>query len=95
MYESLTIVFVSAVVVQYLVNIVKDVFSALFNISPKLLALAFGEIICATYSVNIFYSIGFVGSNYVGIFLTGIIISAGSEQLHELFSKLRESRGIN
>ena len=61
---------------------------------PPLISLVVGILIAVMVQADIFADLGFqVQYALAGWILTGIIISAGSKAVHELISKLRESRG--
>ncbi len=85
-----------AIVVQFVVDIIKGIIPILeigtFKLSP-VYALIVGIILAIVYNVNIMAGLGFVGNaEIVGQIVTGLVVSGGSSFVHELFSKLRESR---
>ena len=95
--ESLIAIIMMAILVQFVVDVLKGILGewVLQWLPVKLLAAIVGITIALMFQLDIFAMLGFV-TPYVIIayIITGLIISAGSEAVHELIAKLRESRGI-
>ena len=94
---STVIVFVIlAMLVEFIVDVLKKVIpiKTLGPVEvPPLLSVVIGIIVAWLVRADIFAALGFVPQHEVASWIiTGIIISAGSKTVHELISKLRESR---
>lgn len=88
---------VLAMLVEFIVDVIKKVIPGdqLGQVPiPPLLSLVVGIAIAVFVHADIFAALGFqMHYEMAGWILTGIIISAGSKAVHELISKVRESRG--
>ena len=85
-----------ATVIEYIVNIVKGLLPETVvekYIKPPLIAAVFGIVLAFTFRLDIFAMLGYTTEYWaVAYAVTGLIISSGSVPVHELISKLRESR---
>lgn len=88
---------VLAMLVEFIVDVIKKVIPGdqLGQVPiPPLLSLVVGIVVAVMVQADIFAALGFhMQYAIAGWILTGIIISAGSKAVHELISKLRDSRG--
>ena len=85
--NSLAVIFVLAVIVEVVTNGIKAAFPILKGNRSRLVAAVIGIIICFTTKMgiltNLKIDISLVSIDYI---LTGIVISRGSNAVHDLIS---------
>lgn len=95
---TVVLVLMLATVVQYLVDIIKKIIPAttIGKVQlPPIYAAVVGVILAVTFRVGLLTAVGFQTPFPVADWIvTGLIISGGSTVVHELVSKLRESRKL-
>ena len=88
-------ILIMATLVQFLVDIVKNILPAkvLAFAKPPLIAAIIGISLAVIFQVDLFTVLGF-GTQYAlaSWIFTGLILSAGSSAVHELIAKLRDTR---
>lgn len=93
---SIIMVIMLAIVVQYIVDIIKNIIpsSGVGSIKlPPIYSLIVGVVMAVLFQVDLMATLGFTTSYALaGWIITGLIISGGSSAVHELIAKLRESR---
>jgi chromate transport protein ChrA len=92
---TIVLILIAAMVVQFAVQVIKTWLPApvLAVLTPQLQAAVLGIVIAVVYQLDIMAALGFQ-TQYAqaGWLLTGLIISAGSEPLHELIARIRAGR---
>lgn len=86
-----------AVLIEFVVNVVKgllpDPLLKWKHFNAMFIAAIIGIVLAFAFQLDVFAMLGYETSYHaISYALTGIIISAGSVPVHELISKLRESR---
>lgn len=94
----IVLVIMLAIVVQFLVDIIKRIFPvpAIGKVQiPPIYAAIIGIVLAIAFRVGIMAALGFE-TPYPAVdwIVTGLIVSGGSTGVHELISKLRESRKL-
>lgn len=91
MVESFVTLFVLAVLCEAVVEWVKDLVPAIAGTGAKIAALVVGLVLTFGAGQNLFSLIG-VQFTYpiVGTILAGIIVSRGSNYIHDLIAKLQD-----
>lgn len=89
-------ILIMATIVQFLVDVVKNAIP-IIQIGPvkltPLYAIAIGIALAVVFKIDMFAQLGFKTDQVmIAQVFTGLAISAGSGPVHELVSKLRESR---
>lgn len=90
-----TIIVVFAILIQFLVDRVKElVGDKVMNIvKAPIWAVTFGVLFALMFNIDFFALIGYTSQiPIVAKIITGLILSSGSTGVHELVAKLRESR---
>lgn len=93
--SAITIIVVFAILIQFLVDRVKElVGTKVMNIvKASVWAVAFGVLFALMFNIDFFALIGYSSQlPIVAKIITGLIISSGSTGVHELVAKLRDSR---
>ena len=87
MVESLTIIMVLAVIVEVVTNGVKAAFPILKGNKSRFIAAIVGVIICTSTKIGILSKMN-IEVNYMIIdyIITGIVISRGSNAVHDIIS---------
>jgi hypothetical protein len=88
-------IIIMATLTQYLTDIVKNLIPApgLIILKPPLIAAVIGIVIAVIFQVDLFAVLGFATHYALASWIfTGLILSSGSSAIHELISKLRDSR---
>ena len=93
-------VLMSLIILSAVVEFVTDVIKKIIPIEnigevpvPPVISLVVGIAIAVLVQANMFIELGFtVSNNIMAFIITGVVLSAGSKAVHELVSKLRESR---
>jgi len=86
---------VLAVLTEAVTELAKDVVSKGFAFS-ELAALLFGQIVAWGTGMDLLSAVGIEGApwlTYVGIVLTGLVVSRGANYIHGLWDRLNEARG--
>lgn len=85
-------VIIISIILEGLINTIKEVKKGKDINKVVLLSIVFGIIIAVATNINIFEILGIgVDFPYVGSIFTGILISRGSNFVHDLISKLNEN----
>ncbi len=95
--NAVTIIVVFAILIQFLVDRVKNlVGEKVMNIvKAPVWAVTFGVLFALMFDIDFFALIGYSSQlPIVAKIITGLIISSGSSGVHELLAKLRESREV-
>lgn len=93
--NAVTIIVVFAVLIQFLVDRVKEIVGdKVMNIvKAPVWAVAFGVLFALMFNIDFFALIGYSTQlSIVAKIITGLILSSGSTGVHELIAKLRENR---
>lgn len=94
---ALLAVILLATLVQYLVDIVKGIIPAesIGSVKlPPIYAAIIGIALAVLTKTDILAALGYqIEYALAGWIITGLVVSGGSAAVHELISKLRESRG--
>lgn len=93
--SAITIIIVFAILIQFLVDRVKEIVGdKVMNIvKAPVWAVAFGVLFALMFNIDFFALIGYSSQlPIVAKIITGLIISSGSTGVHELVAKLRDSR---
>lgn len=96
--SALTIIVIFAILIQFLVDRVKElVGDKVMNIvKAPVWAVAFGVLFALMFNIDFFVLIGYSSQiPIIAKIITGLILSSGSTGVHELVAKLRESREEN
>lgn len=83
-------IIIFSILVEAVTNIVKGVYKKDEGIQlPVIISLAIAITCSIVFNIDMFEALGFVGiAPYAGYVLTGIIVSRGSNMIHELYNKL-------
>ncbi|MFW5979736.1 MAG: hypothetical protein ACOCQ2_00060 [Halanaerobiales bacterium] len=85
--DSLTIVIVLAVIVEIVTNVFKTIFPLLKGSRSRIVAAFVGIIICISTNTGILYQLDIdITLRLIDYILTGIVISRGSNAIHDLIS---------
>lgn len=77
-----------AVLIEALTEVAKDFVP---KISPRYLSLFFALLMTVAYRVDLLQELGFACPvPYLGIILTGLLVSRGSQFLHDLFKRITQ-----
>lgn len=90
-----TIILVFAVLIQFLVDRVKEIVGSkvMDIVKAPVWAVAFGVLFALMFNVDFFALVGYnTQVPIVAKVITGLILSSGSTGVHELVAKLRENR---
>lgn len=93
--NAVTIIVVFAILIQFLVDRVKElVGNKVMNIvKAPVWAVAFGTLFALMFDIDFFALMGYSSQlPIIAKVITGLILSSGSTGVHELVAKLRESR---
>ncbi len=93
--NAVTIIVVFAVLIQFLVDRVKEIVGdkAMSIVKAPVWAVAFGVLFALMFNIDFFALIGYSTQlSIVAKIITGLILSSGSTGVHELIAKLRENR---
>ena len=93
--QALTTLLVFAVLIQFCVDRVKEIFGdkVLSIVKAPVWALCFGLLFALVFRLDLFAMLGLPATiQLVAYLVTGLILSAGSTSIHELIEKLRQSR---
>lgn len=93
--NAVTIIVVFAILIQFLVDRVKElVGDKVMNIvKAPVWAVAFGALFALMFDIDFFALMGYSSQlPIIAKVITGLILSSGSTGVHELVAKLRESR---
>ena len=91
--DALTTIFVLALMVEFSTEIIKGVFGARKGMG-KALAILMGMILCVSTRTGLLQTFGLdILYPMMDYLLTGLIISRGSNIVHDLFSRIREGKG--
>ena len=95
-FSTIFIFVVLAMLVEFVVDVIKKIIpiKTLGQVEvPPLISVIIGILVAWLVKADIFVALGFQPQYEVASWvITGVIISAGSKTVHELVSKLRESR---
>lgn len=83
-------IIIFSILVEAVTNIVKGVYKKDEGIQlPVIISLVIAVACTSIFSIDMFSILGFVGiAPYAGYVLTGIIISRGSNMIHEIYNKI-------
>lgn len=85
--DSLTVIIILAVVVEVVTNGIKAAFPGLKGNRSRFVAAAIGTIICITTKMGILTNLKIdISIKYIDYILTGIVISRGSNAVHDIIS---------
>jgi hypothetical protein len=85
--ESLTTIAILAIIVEVVTNGVKSAFPILKGSRSRIVAAVIGITVCITANIGILENLNISVSNlYIDYIITGIIISRGSNAVHDLIS---------
>jgi hypothetical protein len=92
-WEALSTILVLAVIVEFSTEIFKSIFPGIRGQLSRAVAATLGMILCVSTRSGILASFN-IHPHYpmIDYFLTGVVISRGSNILHDLVSKLEVSR---
>lgn len=93
--QVLTTLFMFAVLIQFCVDRVKEIFGnkVLSIVKAPVWALIFGLLFAVLFRLDLFAMLGLPATvPLVAYLVTGLILSAGSTPIHELVEKLRQAR---
>ncbi len=92
--ESLSTVILLAVIVEVVTNGIKAIFPILKGKSSRIVAAAIGILMCLSTNIGILSNLN-IGIKYVLIdyIITGIVISRGSNAVHDIISVFEEQNG--
>ena len=92
--ETLTTITVLAVVVEFVTEIIKTTFPRrLKTISGRQIAAVTGIVICLTTQSGILKLFQIpISLPHIDYFITGLIISRGSNVIHDLFNQFEKSK---
>ncbi|NLM51371.1 MAG: hypothetical protein GX197_00885 [Firmicutes bacterium] len=91
-FEALTTIVVLAVIVEFTTEIVKSIFPSVRSRYSRVIAVLLGMILCVSTKNGLMEIFGITSPLPVlDYLLTGVIISRGSNILHDLVSKLKLS----
>ena len=91
--NEIILILMLAIIVEYIVNIIKPLVPDIDYPVPLILSLVIGVALALIVRIDILVALGFEPiSEFAGCFLTGLIVSGGSSAVHELIAKLRSSR---
>ena len=92
-----TTVIIAAILIQFCVDRIKGIVGGrvMNYIGAPIWSLFLGIVFALTFNIDLFEIIGFsTYSPIISRVITGIVLSSGAAPVHELFEKLRESRGF-
>ncbi|NLN06453.1 MAG: hypothetical protein GX167_02405 [Firmicutes bacterium] len=92
-FEALTTIIVLAIVVEFATEIIKSLFPPVRGHYSKLIAILLGMILCVTTTsglLSLFDIVPFYP--LLDYLLTGLIISRGSNIIHDLVSRLKPAQ---
>ena len=93
MINNIVMIILLAIIVEYIVNLIKPLMPESEYPVPLILSLVIGVCLGLLVRVDILSAVGFEPvSLTVSYVITGLIASGGSTAVHELISKLRASR---
>ncbi|MDW7651076.1 MAG: hypothetical protein SCK29_07970 [Bacillota bacterium] len=88
-FEALTTIFVLAIIVEFSTEIIKSAFPSVRGRYSRAAAILLGMILCVSTQSGLLKIFNiFPAYPQIDYFLTGIIISRGSNILHDLVSRL-------
>lgn len=93
--QTLTIIFVFAILIQFCVDRTKEIVGEkiMGYIKAPVWALMFGIVFALVFQIDLFELIGYSPKlPIISEIVTGLILSSGSTQVHELIEKIRSSR---
>ena len=96
--NAVTIIVVFAILIQFLVDRVKELvgIKVMNIVKAPVWAVAFGVLFSLMFNIDFFALIGYSSQlPVVAKIITGVILSSGSAGVHELVAKLRENRVDN
>jgi hypothetical protein len=91
-WEALTTILVLAIIVEFTTEIVKNIAPSIRGQYSRIIAVLIGMILCVTTRNGILSTFGiYILYPIIDYILTGLIISRGSNIVHDLISKLNMS----
>ncbi|ACL69963.1 hypothetical protein [Halothermothrix orenii] len=91
--ESLTTIFILAIIVEVVVNGIKAAFPVLKGNSSRVVAAVVGIALCITTSIGILEKLNIgVRNPLIDQIITGIIISRGSSAIHDITSLFNKQK---
>lgn len=90
-FEALSTIVVLAIIVEFSTEILKSIFNGIRGNYSRLVAIALGMILCFFTRSGLLSSLNIhlISLPQIDYFLTGLIISRGSNILHDIVSKLK------
>lgn len=88
--NELVFILIAAIIVQYVVEGFKLYQRGRINYR-KVMALVLSLVICYGASLDLFAVLGMEINTYIGIGITSIIVSFGSNKVHDLINKIAET----
>lgn len=99
MFETMTQAILSllffALLIQFLVDCIKSIVgtTVMKYVKPPVWSVLLGITIAMVFKLDFFVMFGYISEiPIITIIITGVMISAGAQPLHELLAKLRETR---
>lgn len=96
--QAIVMLLFFAMLIQFLVDCIKGIVGTkvMQYVKPPVWSVLLGVTISLVFKLDFFAMFGYIsGVPIVTILITGVMISAGAQPLHELIAKLRDSRTIN
>jgi len=96
-FEALSTIIVLAIIVEFSTEIIKTIFPSIRGHYSRWVAICLGMILCFITRSGILASLNIelVALPQIDYFITGLIISRGSNILHDLVSKLKVAGSKN
>lgn len=93
--QAVAIILLFAMLIQFCVDVIKEIVgeTVMHYIKPPIWSLVLGVVFAFMFKLDFFAMFGYISSiPLASMILTGLIMSAGAVPIHELLSKIRESR---
>ena len=93
MINNIVMIILLAIIVEYIVNLIKPLMPETSYPVPLVISLVIGIALAVVVKADILTAVGF-NPEYliISYIVTGLIVSGGSTAVHELVAKLRASR---
>ncbi len=93
MINNIVMIILLAIIVEYIVNLIKPLMPETNYPVPLVISLVIGIALAVVVKADILTAVGF-NPEYliISYIVTGLIVSGGSTAVHELIAKLRASR---
>lgn len=96
-FSVLVLVIIFAVLIQFLVDRIKTILGkkVMKHIPADILSVLLGIMFAFMFQIDVFVIFGLYSSvPFVGIIVSGLIVSAGAPAIHELIANIREQRNM-